>query len=93
VTIKARVLTKVEIPEEIEIEITDTVRGETVVRKVNFDQCLSELGSLGVVDLEDIPAEQLLTMAFALAKHRAIDQYLLSIGIDPHEHLKELDGP
>ncbi len=87
--LRAKVLTKVEIPKEIEIEITDTVRGETLVRKVDFEECLRELSGLGFVDLEEIPAEQLFTMAFALAKHRAIDQYLMSIGVDPHEHLRE----
>jgi hypothetical protein len=85
--IQVRVLTDVHLPEEIEVEITDTIRGQTVVRKVNFPQCIRELGSLGAVDLEEIPADRLIEMAFAVARHRAIDQYLRSIGVDPHEHL------
>lgn len=88
-TLRAKVLTKVEIPDEIEVEIEDTVRGQTVVCKVDFEECLEELSGLGLIDLEEIPAEQLFTLAFALAKHRAIDQYLMSIGVDPHEHLRE----
>ena len=87
--IRARMLTKIELPKEVEIEIDDTVRGEKVVRKVDFERCLHELGGLGAVDLHETDPAELITMASALAKHRAIDQYLLSIGVDPHEHLRQ----
>jgi len=95
--INARILTSIELPDEIEIEIEDTVKGTTVVRTIDFHKCLRELGELGTVDLEEVePAElitlevepaELITLACALAKHRAIDDYLVSIGIDPHAHL------
>jgi hypothetical protein len=89
--IRTRILTKIEFPEEIEVEIEDTVRGETVVRKVNFRDCLGQLAHLGTIDLETIEPAELLSMACAVAKHRAIDQYLMSIGIDPHEGIQMAD--
>ena len=85
--INARILTPIELPDEVEIEIEDTVKGTTVVRTVDFRKCLAELGELGAVDLEEVDPAELITMACALAKHRAIDDYLVSIGIDPHAHL------
>lgn len=89
--IRAKVLTKIEFPEEIEIEVEDTVRGEKVVRKVKFADCLSEVARLGPVDTESMEPAELLSMACALAKHRAIDQYLMSIGVDPHKDIKPID--
>lgn len=89
--IRARMLTKIEVPKEVVIEIEDTVRGEKVVRKVDFAGCLHELSQLGTIDLHETDPAELITLATALAKHRAIDQYLLSIGINPHEHLGELE--
>ncbi len=86
--ITTRILTPIELPYEIEIEIKDTIRGATVVRTIDFRQCLHELGELGAVGLEDVEPAELVTLACALAKHRAIDEYLVSIGIDPHAHLR-----
>ena len=85
--ITARILTPIELPDEVEIEIKDTVKDTTVVRTVDFHKCLTELGELGAVDLEEVEPAELITMACALAKHRAIDDYLVSIGVDPHAHL------
>ncbi|MCK4323320.1 MAG: hypothetical protein KAW89_02230 [Armatimonadetes bacterium] len=85
--INARILTPIELPDEVEIEIKDTVKGTTMVRTVDFHKCLKELGELGAVDLEEVEPAELITMACALAKHRAIDEYLVSIGVDPHAHL------
>lgn len=85
--IRARILTKIELPKTVEIEIEDTVRGEKTVRTVDFAGCLQELAQLGTIDLHEHDPAELITLASALAKHRAIDQYLLSIGVDPHEHL------
>jgi hypothetical protein len=90
--IRARILTKIELPKEIVVELEDTIRGEKVLRKVDFEACLHELASLGTVDLHEMDPAELITMASALAKHRAIDQYLLSIGVDPHEHLRQQDS-
>ena len=86
--IRARILTKIELPRTVEVEIEDTIRGEKVVRPVNFEQCLQELAGLGTVDLHETDPAELITLASALAKHRAVDEYLLSIGVNPHEHLK-----
>ncbi|MEN6305021.1 MAG: hypothetical protein ABFD96_19975 [Armatimonadia bacterium] len=86
-SIRARMLTKIELPSEVQIEIDDTIRGEKVVRTVDFSNCLHELSQLGTIDLHETDPAELITLATALAKHRAIDQYLLSIGVDPHEHL------
>lgn len=91
-SIRARMLTKIEVPAEVVIEIDDTVRGEKALRKVDFAACLHELSQLGTIDLHETDPAELITLATALAKHRAIDQYLLSLGINPHEHLGELDN-
>jgi len=87
--INARILTPIELPDEVEIEIEDTVKATTVVRTVDFHKCLNELGELGAVDLEEVEPAELITLACALAKHRAIDDYLVSIGVDPHAHLTD----
>jgi hypothetical protein len=86
-SIRARMLTKIELPSEVQIEIDDTIRGEKVVRTVDFSGCLHELSQLGTIDLHETDPAELITLATALAKHRAIDEYLLSIGVNPHEHL------
>lgn len=86
--IHATVLTKIDFPEEIEIEIEDTVRSEKLVRRVNFAECLGQIAQLGMVDLEAIEPAELLSMACAVAKHRAVDQYLMSLGVDPHADVK-----
>jgi len=85
--INARILTPIELPDKVEIEIEDTIKGTTVVRTVDFRKCLAELSELGAVDLDEVDPAELITLACALAKHRAIDGYLVSIGIDPHAHL------
>ena len=90
--ITTRILTPIDIPQEVEIEIEDTVRGTKTVRTIDFHRCLLELGELGTVDLEEVDPEQLIALACALAKHRAIDEYLISIGIDPHAHLHDTTG-
>jgi hypothetical protein len=89
--IRARLITKIELPAEVKIEIEDTVRGEKTVRTVDFQACLHELAGLGTVDLHDTDPAELITLASALAKHRAIDEYLIGIGVDPHEHLKQAE--
>ncbi|MEI6499984.1 MAG: hypothetical protein WCP21_03035 [Armatimonadota bacterium] len=88
-SIRARMITKIEVPAEVSIEIEDTIRGEKVLRTVDFSRCLHELAALGTVDLHETDPAELITLATALAKHRAIDEYLLSIGVNPHEHLGE----
>jgi len=85
--INARILTPIELPDEVEIEIEDTIKGTTVMRTINFRKCLAELGELGAVDLKEVEPAELITLACALAKHRAVDDYLVSIGVDPHAHL------
>ncbi len=93
--LKTRILTPITLPDEVEIEIEDTIRGQTVTRTIDFHGCLRELGELGAVDLDQLAPAELITMACALAKHRAIDQYLTSIGVDPHAHLRDstpIDG-
>ncbi len=87
--IRTRMLTKIELPATVEIEIEDTIRGEKVVRTVDFAACLHELAGIGTVDLHETDPAELITLASALAKHRAIDEYLLSIGVNPHEHLTD----
>jgi len=89
--IRARVLTKIEFPEEVEIEIEDTVRGEKRIERVKFDECLLQVSRLGAVDLENLEPAELLSIACAIAKHRAIDKYLLSIGVDPHKDVQPLE--
>lgn len=89
--IRARILTQIQLPEEVEVEIEDTVRGDKTTRVVDFAACLQELSQLGTIDLHEMDPAELLTLATALAKHRAIDEYLLSIGVNPHEHLKGQD--
>jgi len=93
--IEARILTPIQLPDEVEIEIEDTIQATTVVRTIDFHKCLKELGELGAVDLDEVEPAELITMACALAKHRAIDEYLVSIGVDPHAHLtdSELSSP
>lgn len=87
----ARILTPIELPEKVEVEIKDTVRDTTDTITVDFHAALHELGELGMVDLQEVDPAELITMACAVAKHRAIDQYLLSLGVDPHAHLQRLD--
>ena len=85
--IKSRILTPIALPDQVDIEIEDTIRGTKVIRTVDFHRALHELGALGAVDLDNVEPAELISMACALAKHRAIDDYLLSIGVDPHAHL------
>lgn len=87
-SIRARLLTKIELPRSVEVEIHDTVRDTKTNRTVDFDACLQELTQLGTIDLHETDPAELITLATALAKHRAIDQYLMDLGIDPHEHLR-----
>lgn len=87
--IRARLLTKIELPKQVDIEIEDTIRGEKTIRKVDFEGCLHELSQLGTIDLHETDPAELITLASALAKHRAIDQYLIELGVNPHEHLDD----
>lgn len=85
--IRSRILTRIDLPKEVRVEIEDTVRGTSVIRKVDFEKCLRELSDMGTIDLHETDPAELIALASALAKHRAVDQYLLSLGVDPHEHL------
>jgi len=90
--LKARVITKIDLPAKVEVEVADSIRGVTEVVEVDFHAALQELGELGAVNLHEVDPGELITMACAVAKHRAIDQYLLSLGIDPHAGLHHFDG-
>jgi hypothetical protein len=89
--IHTRILTKVELPREIEVEVHDTIRSTKAKRKVLLSECLSRLAKLGPVDLDNIDPADLISMALAIAKHIAIDDYLMSIGVDPHKDVPPLD--
>ncbi len=90
-TLTARILTPIQLPEKVQVEIKDTVRGTTQTLTVDFHKAMQELGALGAVDLQEVEPAELISMACAVAKHRAIDQYLLSIGVDPHAEVKPLE--
>ncbi len=90
-TLTARILTPIQLPEKVQVEIRDTVRGTTQTLTVDFHRAMQELGALGAVDLQEVDPAELISMACAVAKHRAIDQYLLSIGVDPHAEVKPLE--
>ena len=83
--IHTKILTRVELPEELEVEIEDTMRGEKTVRRVKLGECMKRLREMGTVDLEAIEPAELISIACALAKHIAVDDYLRSIGVDPHQ--------
>jgi hypothetical protein len=91
-TLAARILTPIQLPEKLEVEIKDSVRGTTQVLTVDFNEAMQALASLGPVDLHEMDPAELIRMACALAKHRAIDRYLVSIGVDPHKDVHVLDG-
>lgn len=84
----AKILTPISLPEQVEIEVRDTVRGTTQVLTVDFHAAMHELAALGAVNLHEVEPSELISMACAVAKHRAIDQYLMSLGIDPHKDVK-----
>lgn len=90
-TLTARILTPIQLPEKVQVEIKDTVRGTTQTLTIDFHKAMQELGALGAVDLQEVDPAELISMACAVAKHRAIDQYLLSIGVDPHAEVKPLE--
>jgi len=75
-SLTAKIVTSINLPEQVDVEISDSVRGTTEVLTVDFHAAN--------------PAE-LISMACAVAKHRAIDQYLVSLGVDPHKDVKILD--
>jgi hypothetical protein len=52
---------------------------------------MQELAALGAVNLQEVDPAELISMACAVAKHRAIDQYLMSLGIDPHKDVKMMN--
>jgi hypothetical protein len=87
-SLSARILTPISLPEQVEIEIQDTVRGTTEVLTVDFHAAMQELAALGAVNLHEVEPSELITMACAVAKHRAIDTYLISLGVDPHADVK-----
>ena len=91
-TLSARILTPIQLPEKVQVEIKDTVRGTTQMMTIDFHKAMQELGALGAVDLHEMDPAELISMACAVAKHRAIDQYLMSIGVDPHAELKTEGG-
>ena len=91
-TLSARILTPIQLPEKVQVEIKDTIRGTTQMMTIDFHKAMQELGALGAVDLHEMDPAELISMACAVAKHRAIDQYLMSIGVDPHAELKTEGG-
>jgi hypothetical protein len=91
-TLSARILTPIQLPEKVQVEIKDTVRGTTQNLTVDFHEAMQELASLGAVDLHEMDPAELISMACAVAKHRAIDGYLMSIGVDPHKDVQVADG-
>jgi len=52
---------------------------------------MEKLAGAGPFSLEQIEPGELFMMAFAIAKHIAIDEYLKSIGIDPHKDVRPLE--
>ena len=88
--LSASILTPIHLPEEVEVEVKDSIRGTTTVVTVDFHAALREVGDIGVVNLQELDPAELITMACAVAKHRAMDHYLESLGIDPHERLRQL---
>ena len=90
-TLSARILTPIQLPEKVEVEIKDTVRDTTQTLTVDFHEAMQALASLGPVDLHEMDPAELISMACALAKHRAIDRYLVSLGIDPHKDVHIMD--
>ncbi len=91
-TLSARILTPIQLPEKVQVEIKDTVRGTSQKLTIDFHKAMQELGALGSVDLHEMDPVELIDMACAVAKHRAIDEYLMSIGVDPHAKLKTEEG-
>ena len=91
-TLSARILTPIQLPEKVQVEIKDTIRDTTQNITVDFHKAMQELGALGAVDLHEMDPAELISMACAVAKHRAIDQYLMSIGVDPHAEVKPLEN-
>ena len=90
-TLSARVLTPIELPKKIQVEIKDSIKGTTQVLTVDFHAAMQELASIGAVDLHEMDPAELISMACAVAEHRAIDRYLVSIGIDPHKDVHIMD--
>lgn len=88
----ARILTPIQLPDRVQVEIKDTVRGTTQTVTVDFQKAMQELGELGMVNLQEVDPAELISMACAVAKHRAIDQYLISIGVDPHAGVHQLES-
>ena len=87
-SINTRILTPINLPEQVEVEIKDSVRGTTEIVTVDFHAAMQELASFGAVDLHEMDPAELISMACAVAKHRAIDEYLVSLGVDPHADVK-----
>ena len=87
-SLTAKIITPISLPEQVQIEIKDSVRGTTEVLTVDFHAAMQELAALGAVDLHEVDPAELISMACAVAKHRAIDRYLVSLGVDPHADVK-----
>lgn len=90
-SLTAKILTSINLPEQVDVEISDSVRGTTEVLRVDFHAAMQELAALGAVNLQEVDPAELISMACAVAKHRAIDQYLMSLGIDPHKDVKMMN--
>ncbi|NLO75178.1 MAG: hypothetical protein GX100_13865 [candidate division WS1 bacterium] len=90
-SLTAKILTSINLPEQVDVEISDSVRGTTEVLTVDFHAAMQELAELGAVNLQEVDPAELISMACAVAKHRAIDQYLMSLGIDPHKDVKMMN--
>ena len=90
-SLTTRILTPISLPEKVQVEVKDTVRNTTQTITVDFHAAMQELAALGAVNLHEVDPAELISMACAVAKHRAIDQYLMSLGVDPHAGVKQTD--
>jgi hypothetical protein len=79
--VEAHLLSKFSLPEFIEIEVVDDVRGARQVQRIEIEECFEEVARLMASARTVVEALDLIE---AMAKHRAVDNYMLSIGIDPH---------
>ena len=90
-SLTTRILTPISLPEKVQVEVKDTIRNTTQTITIDFHGAMQELAALGAVNLHEVDPAELISMACAVAKHRAIDQYLMSLGVDPHAGMKQVD--
>ena len=79
--IEGKVISGVKFPEYIEVEVVDNERGTKQVERVPFEECFEEVRRLMASARTVSEAAELIE---AMAEHRAVDNYMRSIGIDPH---------